>query len=182
MTDLETPDTGTDATEPEAAPTEGATPTLEELKAELDKWKATSRKHEDRAKANASAAKELEQVKAASMSEQEKAVAQAAFEARTATLAEVGSRLAAAEVKVAAAGKLDDDQLATILDTIDLTKFLTEDGEVDVDKVRAFVEGIAPKPADNSFPPDLGQGARGGTPALGSDPLLQALKNTVGAR
>lgn len=180
MTDEATPDTGTDAT-PDAPTVEPDTDTTD-WKAEAEKFQALQRKWEERAKANASAAKELETVKAASMSEQEKAVAQAAAEARSATLAEFGGRLAAAEVKVAAAGKLDDQQLTTLLDTVDLTKFLTEDGEVDAERVRAFVDGIAPKPADNPFQPDLGQGARGGTPALGSDPLLQALKNTVGAR
>lgn len=184
MTDV-APDTGTDATtEDQTIETEtaGDTPTVEALQAELDKWKSQARKHEDRAKANAAAAKELEQVRAESMTEQERAVAEASAKARAETLAEVGGRLAASEVRVAAAGRLDDEQLAVILDSVDLTKFLMEDGQVDTDRVRAFVDGITPKPTDNAFPPDLGQGARGGTPALGSDPLLQALKNTVGSR
>ena len=179
MTDT-TPDTGTDAETPTETPPSD-TPPAEDLSAEVEKWKAQARKHEDRAKANAAAAKELEQVKAASMTEQERAVEQARAETRTATLIEVGGRLAAAEVRVAAAGRFTPEQLDSLLENVDLSKFVTDDGDVDADKVRSFVDGIAPQP-QQAPPLDLGQGARSGTPALGSDPLLQALKNTVGAR
>lgn len=175
------PDTGTDATEAETS-VEGATPTIEELQAEIDKWKATSRKHEDRAKANTAAAKELEQVKAASMTEQERAVAEARAATRAEVLAEVANDRVEDALRLAAAGTtLDVDAL---LEGLDRARFVTEDGQVDTDRVKSYIEGIAPpKPTDDPLVPvDLGQGARSATPALGSDPLLQALKNTVGAR
>ena len=77
-----TPDTGTEPT-PEAEPQEPSdTPDPAALTADLEKWKAQARKHEERAKANANAAKELEQVRQASMSDQEKAVEIARQQAR----------------------------------------------------------------------------------------------------
>lgn len=182
MTDT-APDTGTDATLEPTTDTDTV-----DWKAEAEKFQALQRKWEDRAKVNATAAKELEQVKAASMTEQERAVAEAVAAARMATLTEVGGRLAAAEMRVAAAGRLDDQQLATILDTVDLAKFLDQDGEVDTSKVQAFVDGIAPAPQAeatvlNVFNPvDLGQGARGKDLPLNGDPLLNAVRDRLGIR
>jgi hypothetical protein len=91
----------------------------------------------------------------------------------------LGSKLAAAEVRAAAAGRLTDEQLVTLLDGLNLSAFVGDDGEVDQAKVVKFVDGIAPKTDAPGFP-DLGQGARQPL-ALGSDPLLDALKKTVGA-
>ena len=185
MTDT-APDTGTEATTTETAAVE-VTDMETDWKAEAEKFKTLARKHEDRAKANATAAKELEQVKAASMTEQEKAVAEAVAAARLSTLIEVGGRLAAAEVRVAAAGRLDDQQLNTILDTVDLSKFLDEDGDVDTAKVAAFVEGIAPAKAPDDLSSmfetvDLGQGARGKDLPLNGDPLLNAVRDRLGIK
>lgn len=122
----------------------------------------------------------LDELERAQMSEQELAVAEAIEKAKTETRAEYSGVLVAAEVKVAATGLLDPEQIDSLLDSVDLTKFLTDDGQVDTDRIKSFVEGIAPK--GTGRPLDLGQGARSTTPGLGSDPLLQALKNTVGAR
>jgi hypothetical protein len=47
-------------------------PTLEQLQAEVDKWKAFSRKNEDWAKSNVKAAEELEKIKASQLSDLEK--------------------------------------------------------------------------------------------------------------
>jgi len=66
------------------------------------------------------------------------------------------------------AGRLSDDQADVLLDSIDPTKFIDDDGDVDTDKVKALIEGIA-KPArgsgngkKNDFP-DTGQGRRNGS-------------------
>lgn len=167
------PDTGNEPAPTPDPPAPSDTPDPAE---EIAKWQALARKHEDRAKANAAAAKELEQVKAASMSEQEKAVAEAVAKARTETLVEVGGQLAAAQVRVAAAGRLADDQLDTLIETVDLAKFLTEDGAVDTERVKTFVDRIAPAsdaPEPDPFSGlDLGQGARG-APAAGGEPRDQ---------
>lgn len=185
MTDT-APATGTETTEATTETTETTeTQTTDTdaaaLLAEVEKWKTQSRKHEDRAKANASAAKELEQFKQASMSDQEKAVEQARAEARLSTLQEVGSKVVDAEVRAAVAGRnVDADAL---LEGLDRMKFIGEDGEPDRDAITAWVDRIAPKPEEGF--PDLGQGVRNTgsvNTALNGDPLERDLKQKLGLR
>jgi hypothetical protein len=173
------PDTGTpDAPEapPEAPPTDPAA-----LAAELDKWKAQARKHEERAKANASAAKELDKVRQDAMSDQEKAVEIARQQARAEALQEVGGKLVQHAIRAAVAGRgVDADAL---LEGLDPTRFVNEDGDPDLDAITAWVERIAPKPETNGFTAvDLGQGARRGAIPLGSDPLTADLERVLGIR
>ena len=155
-----------DATETLVEPDKGETP---DLAAEVEKWKSLARKHEDRAKTYAQSVKELDQLKQASMSDLEKAVAQAKVEGRTEAAQQFGSKLASAEVRAAAAGRLTDQQVAVLLEGLNLTAFLTEDGEVDRKQVAKFVDGIAPAGQENRTNgfPDLGQGARGGPSGMG---------------
>jgi hypothetical protein len=180
MTDVAAPDTGTDAptdTQPDATDTDTT-----DWKAEAEKFKSLARKHEDRAKANAQAQKELDDLRKASMTDLEKAIADATTKARTDTLTEVGGKLAIAEIRAAAAGRLGDQQFTALLEGVDPTRFLNVDGDVDTDRVKQFVEGIAPQPTENTDPfagLDLGQGAgHGGDKnlALNGDPLLAAVK------
>lgn len=128
--------------------------------AEAEKWKALARKHEDRAKANANAAKELEELKAAQMSETEKAVAEAEKRGRTAATSEFGERLAAAEIKAALTGVVTDP--AAIVEDLNLGRYVTDDGQVDTEaigRLKAKFEGIATKP---NRPGSADGGARGG--------------------
>ena len=187
MTDI-APDTGTDTTETDTSiDSNGDTPNVSSLQAEVDKWRAQARKHEDRAKANAAAAKELEQVKASSMTEQEKAVAEAVAAARAETLADVGGKIARAEIKAAAAGRLPSASLDVLLDGLNLAAFLNDEGDVDAEKVTTFLDGIAPAQQDEELKPgdllaglDLGQGARGKTPGLGSTQFERDLRSKLG--
>lgn len=183
-----TADTATTDTQPPATSDtgdQGSTDTVEFWKAEAEKHKGLSRKHEDRAKANADAVKELEKLKQSSMSDTEKAIDQARAEARQSVLGEVGGKVAAAEIRAAAAGRMAPGQLEVLLDGLNLARFIREDGEVDRDKVASFIDGIAPKQdqqqASTQF--DLGQGSRGGNDlALNGDPLLRDLKSKLGIR
>lgn len=140
----------------------------QDWQAEAEKWKALARKHEtenakalERIRTNTAALKELEQLKQQSMTEQEKAVAQARAEARTEALRTVGGRLVDAEVRVAATGRPID--VPTLLEGLDRTRFLNDDGEPDTAAITAWVDKLAPPPAEPAKPgfPDLGQGARG---------------------
>lgn len=185
MTDVAPADTATETapSTPDTADTDAI-----DWKAEAEKHKALARKHEDRAKANAAAAKELEQVRAASMSDIEKAVAQAKAEGKTEGLAAAATKVVAAEFKAAAAGRLDAPALATLLDGLNLVAFVDESGEVDAEKVQSFVDGIAPATPEPTADPfktlDLGQGSRNPNPnvALNSDELLRAVMDKVGPR
>jgi hypothetical protein len=151
----------------------------EDHAAEVEKWKALARKHEDRAKANSSAAKELEQLRQASMSDLEKAVAIARQEARTEALRESGTRLVDASVRLAAAGRgVDVDAL---LDGLDRNRFLTDEGEPNEKAILQWVDRLVPKPDTGSRPfPDLGQGSRAAALPLNGDPLLADLKAKLG--
>jgi len=177
-----------DAPAPEGEPT-ADTVDVEALKADAEKWKSIARKHEERSKANATAAKELEEFRQSQMSEQEKAVAAAIAQARADTLAEVGSALVDAEVKTAAARasaggrQIDADAL---LEGLNRAAFLTEDGKPDGDAIAKWIDRIAPKaeaPKEPKSPmfPDLGQGARGSQDMpLNGDPLLRDVKAKLG--
>ena len=153
--------------------------------AEVEKWKTQARKHEDRAKANANAAKELETLRQSSMNETEKAVAQARAEARTEALREVGGKLAEAAIRVAAAGRNVD--VDALIEGVDASKFLDADGDPDTKAITAWVDRVAPAVDESDKPSvkrDLGLGARGGrtTAALNGGELEQALRNAVGAQ
>lgn len=155
--------------------------------AEATKWQSLARKNEERAKANATAAKELEQIRQQSMSELEKAVAQARAEGHAEGLTAGMARVVKAEIRAAAAGRMSAEQLGALLEATNLAVFIGEDGDVDEAKVLRFVDGIAPMPTEEETRPgfpDLGQGARGGSSntALNGDPLLRDLKAKLGVR
>lgn len=117
------------------------TPT-EDWKAKYESLLKDARKHEDRAKANAAAARELEALRATSMTDQEKAVADAKAEARTETLREVGGKLADAAIRVAAAGRPVD--VDALIEGIDATKFLDANGDPDTKAIGAWMDRVAP--------------------------------------
>lgn len=167
------------APDPTTPPPETPDTEVPDQAAELERWKSLARKHEDRAKANAEAAKELEKVKAASMSDQEKAVAAARSEATTETLRKVGFRLVDAEVKAAAAGRSVD--VDALLEGLDRSRFLDDEGEPKVTDIVAWIERLSPVAEETSKPfLDLGQGVRPNSAALNGDPLLRDLKAHLG--
>lgn len=163
----------------------------DDLAAQLAEWKAEARKHEEnakkaneRAKENAKAAQELEKLRQQSMTEQEKAMATAETAGYEKARVEFASKLVDAELRAAAAGRLDAKALNVLLQGLNRAAFLLDDGTVDEKSVREFVDGIAPPPpepgpATSGFP-DLGQGARGPIPALNGDPLLAHIKAKLG--
>lgn len=174
------PETGTpdDSATPSTDPPPADPPAEVDWQAEAEKWKATSRKNEDRAKANASAAKELADLKTSMMSDTEKAVELARQQARAEALAEVGGELVDAAVRTAVADRgVDVDAL---LEGLDRTRFLTDEGKADTAAIGEWVDRIIPK---STGVPDLGQGTRG-TPGsqvpLGSDPLEAILRKGLG--
>ena len=118
------------------------------------KWKALSRQHE---KASKAAQAELDKLRKASMSDTEKAIADARQAARSEILAELGNELVDSAVRVAAAGRLDVD---TVLEGLDRAKFLDEDGRPDTARIGAWIDKLAPKGEPKRTATDVGQGAR----------------------
>jgi hypothetical protein len=162
-------------TKPTPEPTTDPAQDTTDWKVKYDEALAQSRKHEDRAKANANAARELETLRQSTMSDTEKAVAQAKVEARTETLREVGTKLAAAEVRVAAAGRNVD--VDALLEGLDASKFIDVNGDPDTKAITAWVDRVAPAVDDKAAGAkrDLGLGVRGGQQASG-DPAQEFAK------
>lgn len=131
-----------------------------DLNAEVEKWKSLSRKNEAQAKANSQAAKELEELKKASLSDQEKLIASTREETATAVRREFAGKFVEAELKSAIAGKTLD---AASLLSFDRNSFIDESGEVDSNAIAAWVEAHTKAP--ETALPDLGQGVRGKSPA-----------------
>lgn len=127
--------------------------------AEVEKWKALAQKHEQRAKSNAEKAKGYDELKASQMTEQEKAVEAAKAEARTEAIAEVAPRLVAAEFRAALAGRRTAEQVAELIEDLDLSKYLT-DGDVDTERVAKKADLLAPPGEERKTAPSFGGGAR----------------------
>lgn len=136
-------------------------------------WKHQARKHEDRNRGTAdydAIKAERDELKTRTQTDAERVLEDARKEAgevaRKEARAEALPRVVRAEFKAAAAGRIPADRLDTVLEPLDLTKFLTADGsEVDTDKVTRYVEGLAP--AGGQKWPDMGQGRRDSTKATG---------------
>src|SRR5690606_25537408 len=175
-----TPETGTDTT----TDTETGTETEQvDWKAEAQKWQALSRKNEERAKANADAAKELEQLRRESMNERERAVEEARSKAEAEVTARFAAKLVDAEVRAAAAGR--DIDIDALLEGLDRSRFITDDGDADQEAIAKWVDRVAPAPDVEEQPRgrlDLGQGTRTPPHALNGDPLLRDLKSKLGIR
>ena len=197
---MEDPPTPPAPTPPDPAPTDPPEPGFPENTPVVEMtpgqqaayWKDKARKHEARANER----RDYDDIKAkadqydtlanASKTEQERAIEAARTETTEQVRAEergkANVRLVDAEMRAAVAGRLTAEQLSVILDPIDRTKFVTAGGEVDTEKITAFIAGIAPA-GEQRTPgkfPDLGQGRRG-TPASGA-PTVQSGKDLYQAR
>ena len=121
-------------------------------------------------KAAKAATAELEKLRKLTMSETEKAIAEAKASARAELMAEVGAERVENAVRAATAGRnVDADAL---LDGLDRARFLTDDGKPDTQKITEWVDRIAPKGQTPPKPAakDIGQGARPG--ATGASQIL----------
>ena len=119
---------------------------------------------------------ELEKLRASTMSEQEKAVAAAKTEGAREAALTAGRRLAAAEFRAAAAGRLSDAGAA--LELIDLARFVGDDGEPDTKAIAAAVDKIAAAAAlpVNGKTPLVPAGVRGTAPTADVDWLGDAIR------
>lgn len=158
------------ATPPEGDPAPPASPP------ETD-WKAEARKWEKRAKENNAAQTELEQLRQAQMTEQEKAVADAEARGRTAAAGEYGRQLAQARFEAAAATA--GVQLGDAAEYIDIGRFVGDDGQVDSEAIQTAVTrlaAIAPKPGPGRSGADL-SGGHGDTPPSVDKQIAEAQAN-----
>lgn len=145
----------------------------------LDDERAARREAE---RARKAAEKELADLRAQSMSDADKAVAQAKADGRTEALTAANARIVRSEVKAAAAGKLTDP--ADAVRFLDLDDFkVDDDGEVDAKAVgKAIDQLLKDKPylaAGSTRPSGDGDGGPRGTPGNGTD-MNQLLRRAAG--
>lgn len=121
-------------------------------------WRHYARKHEQQVKDLGVTPEELAALRdnagkysaleREAMTDKDKAVAQAKDDTGKERDEHYRPLLVRAEIKALLTGRVNADELeakvATITDPLDLTKFLTTTGAVDTDKVKAFVDSIAP--------------------------------------
>lgn len=130
---------------PEEQPPSGETEELgDKGKQALDRMKAERNEAARQAKA---LQRELEQVRTASMSEAEKVAHEAEQRGRQAATAEFGQRLARTQFDALAGRRNADVDTAKVLEYVDLSKFVGEDGEPDLKAITAAVERLVPAPA-----------------------------------
>lgn len=111
---------------------------VKELRAEAAKYRTEAKQ----------AKSEVEKVRKSSLSEAEQAVLEAEQRGRVQAITEFGGRLVDAEVRAASAGRgIDVDAL---LEGLDRSRFLTDDGEVDRKALVAWVDRIAPTPQEQA--------------------------------
>lgn len=134
-----------------------ATETVD-LASEVEKWKALSRKNEQQAKANAQAAKELEEFKRSQLSDTERLIETAKAETQKSVRMEFAQKLVDAELKAALNGRVLDG--AALLE-FNKNSFITEEGDTDSASIQSWVEAHSKAPTVPA--PDLGQGSRGYT-------------------
>lgn len=121
----------------------------------LDRMKA---ERNEEAKQRKALQKELDELRAANQSDAEKAINAARKEGAAEASKAFAPRLVAAEFKAASAGRLTAEQLSGFLEDLDLSKYLTEDGEVDTERVAKKVDLLAP--AQEPRTPSFNGGAR----------------------
>lgn len=127
-------------------------------------WRHQARKHEKRSKERSDydeVKAELDQLKQAQMTESERAIEDARKEGEQTAAQKYTAKIAKATLHGALATLgFQADEIEDKLSYVDLTKFVTDNGEVDSDTVQRYLDDIAPKQDDGSWP-DIGQGNRG---------------------
>lgn len=134
---------------PDATTTELSEPD-KDWKAEAEKWKALSRKHEN---ANSQAIKELESIRTSQMSDSEKAISEAEKRGREAMMKELGGQIAEAKLRAAATGKVAD--VDALIELVDVSKFVTAEG-VDDSAIAATIDRFSKVAPAQSAAPKFG--------------------------
>ncbi len=152
----ETPDA------PPAPPADAPPPADVDWKAEADKWKTHSRKHEQLWKDAKPAVDELEKLKAAQMSDMDKAVREAEERGRSDAAKTYGEKIAAAKLEAALTGVVPDP--SSVVEDLNLSRYVTDTGDVNAEAVTALRDKYAAIAPPRDDPPNLHQGRQGSTP------------------
>ena len=141
-------------------------------------WKAEARKWEQRAKENKAAAAELEKQRKATMTEADRAIAEAEQRGRTAAATDFGKRLARTQFDALAGRRNPDVSTDAVLEYVDLGRFVGEDGEPDSKAIQAAVERLVPEATSGTPSVNLDLGARIAPPT--SPNMSQLIRQAAG--
>lgn len=128
--------------------------------------------------------KELEELRTGRLSDNEKAIKEAADKARAEERGKVGGKLVTAEFRAALA-HVDTDRRSSLIEALNLDipdvarKYLNDDGDVDADKVKKHADSIAPPDTGNQQQRrrDFGAGQRRqGEPTRGANGKAEAAR------
>jgi hypothetical protein len=119
------------------------------------------------------AERELANLRRAAMSDQERAVAEAKAAGQAEASRAAAPRLVKAEFRAAAAGQVDKQTLDAYLEDVDLTKFVTDDGEPDLKAIEARIKRLG-----GGKPADFDGGAR--TPAAKPSDMNSLIRRAAG--
>ena len=175
MAEIQADQIETEAEETTAEAVETETPELSEmdkLKAEVDKWKSLSRKNEQQAKSNMTAAKELEEIRKSQLTETEKLIEQTKTETALSVRREFATKLVDAELKAQLNSRVLE---GGALLSFDKSSFINDEGNVDSEAIQQWVE--AHSRSTEAQIPDLGQGSRGNNPSKSQIRSRDELKN-----
>ncbi len=136
----------------EAAPQQPDTTDQPAAEQDGTDWQAQARKWEQRAKENRTRLAELEKQQRASMTEHERAVADAEKRGAQSAAQQFSQRLVRAEFSQLARGRNPGYDVAVVLDDLNLARYITDDGEPDIKALTAAVERIVPVPEHNPRP------------------------------
>lgn len=150
----------TPATPPAEPPQGGppAEPQKDDRQTEIDRIVADrlareKRQHAEETKELRKQAAEADKLRKERETETEKAIREAEERGRTAALAATAPRLVLAEMRAAAAGRIDPDRFDTLTEDLDLSKYLTDAGGVDLERVQRKVAAWAPAPKQQDADP-----------------------------
>lgn len=171
----DTPTEGADA--PEVNPPDQSAPTTEPPGDDPAKLLAQLRNEATKErKARQALERQLSEVQAAQMTDQERAVAEAEARGRLAASTEYATNLAAAKIEARLAGVVPD--VNAVLEFLDVSKFVLEDGTVDVDKIEALRERYAAIVPQQMATPSVPTGPRGGEASSWTLERVQRLSKT----
>lgn len=134
-------------------------------------YRHQARKHEDRnkewqrtldgktAEEIKAEREELEKLRAKDRTEAENAVEDAKKSTKAEVVREFGTKLVAAEFKAVLA-HVDADRRGQIIENLNLTKFINDNGDVDTDKVKSAAVALAPADTGAGAKKDFGGGRR----------------------
>jgi hypothetical protein len=121
---------------------------------------------------------QFEKDKRAAMTDAERAIAEAETRGRAAASSELGQRLARTQFDALAGRRNADVDTNKVLEYVDLSKFIDDNGQPDEAAIKSAVERLVPEPA--AGPPSFDGGSR--RTAAGPKDMNSLIRGAAGAR